>query len=66
MGPKELVIFKDLPDKTTPLNAENLNHNFDVYNEYIKEESGKIDSTLADIEEAKTQMQNDISRNIIS
>ena len=61
MDDNELVIFKDLPDKTTPLNAYNLNHNFDVYNKKIKEEAGKIDTTLQDIEEAKTEMQNDIN-----
>ena len=26
-----LVVFKDLPSKDTPLNASNLNHNFDEF-----------------------------------
>ena len=60
MDDNELVIFRDLPDKTTPLNAYNLNHNFDVYNKKIETEAGKIDTTLQEIEKAKTDMQNDI------
>ena len=62
LGPKDLVIFEDLPSKETPINAENLNHNFDVYNEYIKEESGKIDTALENIEESKTQMEDNINK----
>ena len=57
----DLVIFKDLPDKTTPLNAYNLNHNFDVYNKKIETEAGKIDTTLQEIDDAKTQLQDDIN-----
>lgn len=57
----ELVIFEDLPSKKTPLNAYNLNHNFDVYNKQIKEEAGKIDTTLQEIETAKTNLESDIT-----
>ena len=57
----ELVIFKDLPDKTTPLNAYNLNHNFDVYNKQIKDEASKIDTTLEDIQTFQEQTEETIN-----
>lgn len=61
----DLVIFEDLPSTKTPLNAHNLNHNFDVYNKQIKAETDKIDTALQGIETAKTELQNDINEKSI-
>ncbi len=41
----ELVIFKDLPDKTTPLNAYNLNHNFDVFKAQNEKTAQNLETT---------------------
>lgn len=57
----ELVIFTDLPDKSTPFTAYNLNHNFDVYNKQIKAEASKIDSTLQNIQNFQTQTEESIN-----
>ncbi len=57
----ELVIFKDLPDKSTALNAYNLNHNFDVYNKQIKAEASKIDTTLQEIQTFQKQTEETIN-----
>ena len=51
---KELIIFEDLPSKATPLNAYNLNHNFDVFKE-------QNDKTNQDLETAKEQLENNIT-----
>ena len=39
----ELIEFKNLPNTDTPINAENLNHNF---NELVAEDSGWINMEL--------------------
>ncbi len=59
----ELVVFEDLPSRKTPLNASNLNHNFDTFKKQIKTEAGKIDNTLQEIETAKETLQNEITTN---
>ena len=50
----DLVIFKDLPDKSTPLNAYNLNHNFDVF-------KAQNDKTAENLETTRQQLENNIN-----
>lgn len=60
----ELVIFKDLPDKSTPYNAYNMNHNFDVFNKQIKAEASKIDTTLQEIQTFQEQTEETLTTQI--
>lgn len=60
----ELVIFEDLPSKATPLNAYNLNHNFEVFKKQTDKATQDVANTLQDIETSKSQMEADIKSKV--
>ena len=57
----DLVIFEDLPSQRTPLNAYNLNHNFDVFKKDVDTAKNEISNTLEEIETSKAQMEQTIT-----
>lgn len=69
----DLIQFKNLPDTSTPLNADNLNHNFnelkngiDGLNELIKDSQIKASSLDSCLDSSKTDITIKKSGNIIT
>ncbi len=56
----ELVIFEDLPSKKTPLNAYNLNHNFDVFKNQTDKATSDVATALENVNNAKTELESSI------